>query len=119
MLKTESTGKELEKIAETFQIDNDQIKSDWEEAIDLASLEKALATKKYSHLALVHHETTTGRLNKLDSIINICEHYDCKILLDAVSSFGAEDIIFKSNVIAGILQGQPINVYTEFQESHS
>ncbi len=95
-------GERIKKIAETFRIDNDQIKSDWEKAIDLASLEKALATKKYSHLALVHHETTTGRLNKLDSIINICEHYDCKILLDAVSSFGAEDIVFKRNIIAGI-----------------
>ena len=95
-------GERIKKIAETFRIDNDQIKSDWEKAIDLASLEKALATKKYSHLALVHHETTTGRLNKLDSIINICEHYDCKILLDAVSSFGAEDIIFKRNIIAGV-----------------
>ncbi len=95
-------GERIKKIATTFHIEHGQIKSDWEEAIDLVSLEKALATKKYSHLALVHHETTTGRLNKLDSIINICEQYGCKILLDAVSSFGAENIVFKNNVISGI-----------------
>ena len=95
-------GERIKKIATTFRIDNDQIKSDWIKAIDLASLERALATKKYSHLALVHHETTTGRLNRLDSIINICEQYGCKILLDSVSSFGAENIIFNNNVIAGI-----------------
>ena len=95
-------GERLQKIASTFRIDNDQIKSDWIDAINLVSLEKAIATKKYSHLALVHHETTTGRLNKLDQIQDICEQFDCKILLDAVSSFGAEDIMFRNNIIAGV-----------------
>ncbi len=95
-------GERIKKIAAAFQIDNDQIKSDWIEAINLVSLEKAIATKNYSHLALVHHETTTGRLNKLDQILDICEKYECKILLDAVSSFGAEDIDFKNNIIAGV-----------------
>ena len=95
-------GERIRKIATTFRIDNDQIKSDWIDAINLASLEKAIATKKYSHLALVHHETTTGRLNKLNKIQDICEKFNCKILLDAVSSFGAEDIIFKNNVMAGV-----------------
>ena len=39
--ETESSER-IKKIAETFRIDNDQIKSDWEKAIDLASLKKAL-----------------------------------------------------------------------------
>ena len=50
---------------------------------------------------MVHHETTTGRLNDLVGIAKICKKYNLPILLDGVSSFGAEDIEFEEwNIIA-------------------
>jgi 2-aminoethylphosphonate-pyruvate transaminase len=45
-----------------------------------------------THLAVVHHETTTGRLNRLDAIGALCRERNITLLLDAVSSFGAEAI---------------------------
>ena len=95
-------GERIRKIATASKITNDQIKSGWGESINFGALEKALSSQKYSHVALVHHETTTGRLNKLEQILSLCKHYNCKVLLDAVSSFGAEDISFEGGLITGV-----------------
>jgi 2-aminoethylphosphonate-pyruvate transaminase len=45
-----------------------------------------------THLATVHHETTTGRLNDLDAIGAMCKARNLSLLLDGVSSFAAEPI---------------------------
>jgi len=49
----------------------------------------------------VHHETTTGRLNDLAVIADACVRYKVELLVDAVSSFGAEEIIF-ADCVAGV-----------------
>lgn len=65
----------------------------WTEAIDPGALDEALSrNREITHLAVVHHETTTGRLNDLDTIGAICRERGITLLLDAVSSFGAERI---------------------------
>lgn len=43
--------------------------------------------KKISHLAVIHHETTTGILNDISRIGNICRKYDVDLIVDAMSSF--------------------------------
>jgi 2-aminoethylphosphonate-pyruvate transaminase len=43
---------------------------------------------------VVHHETTTGRLNDLKPLTALCRKHGVGLLLDAVSSFGAETIDF-------------------------
>lgn len=69
------------------------VKHDWLAAPDLALVEQALDTlADVSHLAVVHHETTTGRLNDLAALGAVCRRRGIKVLLDAVSSFGAEAI---------------------------
>lgn len=45
-----------------------------------------------THLAMVHHETTTGRLNDVAAVGRLCRARGVTLLLDAVSSFGAEAI---------------------------
>jgi len=45
-----------------------------------------------THVATVHHETTTGRLNDLEALGALCRERDLALLLDGVSSFGAEYI---------------------------
>jgi 2-aminoethylphosphonate-pyruvate transaminase len=70
------------------------LEHDWLRAIDPARIAKALEQPgKVTHLALVHHETTTGRLNDLDAVGGLCRERGVTLLLDAVSSFGAERII--------------------------
>ena len=48
----------------------------------------------FTHLAVVHHETTTGRLNDLRPLSELCRARDLGLLLDGVSSFGAEALDF-------------------------
>lgn len=45
-----------------------------------------------THIAMVHHETTTGRLNDVAAVGRLCRARGVTLLLDAVSSFGAEAI---------------------------
>ncbi len=65
----------------------------WLQAIDLLAVTKSLEqAPELTHLAVVHLETTTGRLNDLDAIGGLCRERGLTLLLDAVSSFGAERI---------------------------
>ena len=95
-------GERLTRIAEIHQINYMTLHHEWEDAIDLKLLEEELRYhEELSHVAIVHHETTTGRLNDLSGIAKVCSQFNLPILLDGVSSFGAEDIDFEGwNIIA-------------------
>ncbi len=43
--------------------------------------------RKISHIAVVHHETTTGILNDICRIGSMCRKYDIDLIVDAMSSF--------------------------------
>lgn len=76
---------------------------DWLAPLDLAEVERRLtADPTLTHVATVQHETTTGRLNDLDGVVNICQRLRRSILLDAVSSFGAERIDFDNECLAAV-----------------
>ena len=89
-------GERLTKIAKIHNIDHIIIHHEWGEAIDLNRVEGELNYEEgISHVAVVHHETTSGRLNDIDAISDLCKKYgNPALLLDAVSSFGAENIKF-------------------------
>ena len=75
----------------------------WEEPMDLGGVEAVLrADQDVSHVLAVHHETTTARLNDLDGLGQLCRKYDRPLLLDAVSSFGAERISFDDWNVAAL-----------------
>lgn len=96
-------GERLTKIAEIHDIDHVVLQHEWGQEIDLKKLEDELRYhQELSHVAVVHHETTTGRLNDIDAIAKLCQqHGNVPLLLDAVSSFGAEEIKFNEWNIAG------------------
>lgn len=67
----------------------------WEAPLDLEQVEACLdSDERVTHVLAVHHETTTGRLNALDGLGALCRRRGLSLLLDAVSSFGAEEIRF-------------------------
>ena len=69
------------------------VQSPWGEAIDLDRVRNELDMRtEITHLAVVHHETTTGRLNDLSKLSELCGEHGVRLLLDCVSSFGAEAI---------------------------
>jgi 2-aminoethylphosphonate-pyruvate transaminase len=71
------------------------IRSVWTEAIDNNRIAAALnADSSIKCVAVVHHETTTGRLNRLDGLSGLCRERGVGLLVDAVSSFGGEELRF-------------------------
>lgn len=70
------------------------VKLAWTDAIDTAQVERALDTGDIAHVAVVHNETTTGRLNDLDALAALCAARGVGLLVDAVSSFGGEALRF-------------------------
>jgi len=70
--------------------------AEWTEPMNLEAVERILAEARGGARVLaVHHETTTGRLNDLPALGAICRRYGAPLLLDCVSSFGAEEIDFE------------------------
>ncbi len=71
------------------------VSSGWTGAMDLAAVDKALASGGFGHVLAVHHETTTGRLNDVGALGVLCRKHGVPMLLDAVSSFAGEEIRFE------------------------
>jgi 2-aminoethylphosphonate-pyruvate transaminase len=75
---------------------------DWLAPVDLAVVEQALQAQDYAFVVTVHNETTTGRLNELLPLLDLCQRQGVQLLLDAVSSFGAEAIPFEHPALAAV-----------------
>jgi 2-aminoethylphosphonate-pyruvate transaminase len=95
-------GERMSRIAGVYGLSSHALKADWGEAIDLQAMEDLLATGDFSHVLAVHHETTTGRLNPVDEIADLCRTHRVQLMLDAVSSFGAESIPFAHESLVAI-----------------
>lgn len=93
-------GERISQIAEIHGIDHRVIRHQWGDAVDFGQVEQELAAGLYTHVAAVHHETATGRLNNVRQLAHLCDKHGAALLLDGVSSFGAEDIPFESPALA-------------------
>ena len=89
-------GERLTRIAEVHRIPHVRVQHAWQAPLDLPRIAEAIERHSgLSHIAMVHHETTTGRLNALADIGALGRVHGLGILLDAVSSFGAEALDFE------------------------
>lgn len=96
-------GERMASIAKQYGIAYEVVAHEWMQAPDLARIEACLdARGPFSHVAIVHHETTTGRLNDLNPLGESCRVRGVQLLVDAVSSFGAEAIDFDEANIAAV-----------------
>lgn len=82
-----SYGNRIAKIAGVHKLNYDVFTSSTYEPIDLQALEKKIAEGKYTHLAGVYHETTTGLLNPIKEICQIAKKYNMVTIFDAVSAY--------------------------------
>ena len=48
--------------------------------------------QNYTHVAVVHCETTTGVCNRVDEIAAVARRHSCALLVDAMSSFAVLDV---------------------------
>ena len=89
-------------MAQAHRINHAVVAHQWGKELDMERIEAQLADDgEISHVAVVHHETTTGRLTDLATVGALCQRYKKAFLVDAVSSFGSEDLHFdKWNITA-------------------
>lgn len=89
-------GERISKMARVYRIAHDRFTLPWGAAIELEAVDHYLETHTdVTHFAVIHHETTTGRLNDLESIGRVCKSRGIVLLVDGVSSFGAERLEFE------------------------
>lgn len=88
-------GERIASILSIHQKPFEVVSSPWTGPIDLAGVERRLAASPaITHVITVHHETTTGRLNDVASLGQLCRQHRVPLLLDTVSSFGGELLRF-------------------------
>lgn len=88
-------GERMSRMAEVYGMDHLALSHSWGEELALDRLEPLLdRDPAITHVAMVHHETTTGRLNDLQAVAECCRPRGLQLLVDSVSSFGAEALDF-------------------------
>ncbi len=92
-------GERLSKICQTYNINYTAIHHQWNEKIEIDEI-KAHLTPDISFICVVHHETTTGRLNDLKPIAELATNAGIPLLVDGVSGFGVEELRFSDWNIA-------------------
>ncbi|MFQ5421786.1 MAG: pyridoxal-phosphate-dependent aminotransferase family protein [Anaerolineae bacterium] len=85
-------GERLVDMAGRYGADVRTIEKPWGEVFDLDELRTGLAAHRPAILALVHAETSTGALQPMDGIGDLCREFDSLLLIDTVTSLGAAPI---------------------------
>ena len=99
-------GERMAQICAQYGIAHVRTAGSWLSPVDLdairACLEAPGGSEPFTHLAVVHHETTTGRLNDLRPLGELCRTHRMNLLVDGVSSFGAEAIDFSDSSLSAV-----------------
>jgi 2-aminoethylphosphonate-pyruvate transaminase len=82
-------GERFAKIAASYSMPHDVLKSSSHELPDTEALKRRLLDGGYTHFALVYHETTTGLLNPVPELCRFCKAHNIITIVDAVSAFAA------------------------------
>ncbi len=85
-------GDRLVDMASRYKADVKVIDKEWGEAFSFEEIKYAIETNKPAIFAIVHAETSTGVLQPLEGIGDICRDNNCLFLVDAVTSLGALEL---------------------------
>jgi len=90
-------GKRMARMCEIHGIAHELLSYSETEGPTPADIRKALTadpSKKFTHVGVIHHETTAGTLNPIKAIGNSIREFDPEItvIVDSMSGFGAYDV---------------------------
>ncbi len=90
-------GQRMCQIADIYGLNYREFKSGNDEPLDIDLLKALIKNnpQQFSHLLVVHNETTTGLLNDIQVVGEICAENDICMTVDAMSSFGAVPVDMK------------------------
>lgn len=82
-----SYGARIAEIAAAYGIEHDVMKLAVGEYPEPSRVAAALDAARYTQLAVIHHETSTGILNPVETIGALCKERGIEMLVDAMSSY--------------------------------
>ncbi|MFK4099081.1 pyridoxal-phosphate-dependent aminotransferase family protein [Streptomyces sp. NPDC019531] len=86
-------GRRLYEIATLLGIRCVRLELGWGTPIEPDLVDRALAVDPgLTHVAVVHHETSTGMLNDVAALAAVARRHGRRIVVDAISSVGAEPV---------------------------
>lgn len=92
-------GTRFAQIASVYKLRFDVYKSSGYLPLDVDTVKSKLIEGKYTHLAIVYHETTTGLLNPVPEIAQFCHAHGIVTIVDTVSAFAAIPIDMERDCI--------------------
>ncbi|WKA59074.1 aminotransferase class V-fold PLP-dependent enzyme [Planococcus shenhongbingii] len=105
-------GNRLKGQAARWQLDFEVLEAEWGHSFSMEKLGGELEHGEYGWMLMVHGETSTGMLNDLEAVADLCETYKVKLCVDAVSSFGAVSFSLKKVWLATAVSGKAIGTMT-------
>jgi alanine-glyoxylate transaminase/serine-glyoxylate transaminase/serine-pyruvate transaminase len=81
-------GNRLVDMASRYRADVRKMTKPWGEVFSLKEIKAGLETHRPQVLALVHAETSTGVCQPLEGVAQLCQQYNCLLLVDTVTSLG-------------------------------
>jgi 2-aminoethylphosphonate-pyruvate transaminase len=93
-------GERALEIAQLHEMDVVHLRYPWGDQVDPADVRRALELDpSIDVVAMPHHETSVGLLNPVREIGALCREHDALLIVDAVSSLGAEDLdVVRDNI---------------------
>ncbi|HTE33516.1 MAG TPA: 2-aminoethylphosphonate--pyruvate transaminase [Chryseolinea sp.] len=118
-------GARMAAIATTFGIGVVHYKVTYGDQPNISTVEKLLNEHpEVSHVAVVHHETTTGMLNPVQQVCDVAHRHGAEVIVDCMSSYAGIPIDLRawkaSYVISSsnkCIQGMPGLVFVIFKKA--
>ncbi|KVK74606.1 2-aminoethylphosphonate aminotransferase [Burkholderia sp. MSMB1498] len=93
----------MTQICRIHGIRHDVLACDHAARFDLSRVERALdASPHVTHVAAVHFETALGVLNDVAGLVALAARHGRRVLLDAISTFGAYPLDFAGRTLAAL-----------------
>ncbi len=105
-------GRRMIQIAKTYNIPVLEFLSSPVAPLNLKLLQEVLEENQenFSHVAMVHHETTTGLLNDISSVASLAKRFGKELIVDAMSSYAAVPINLEVDTIQYLVASSNKNI---------
>jgi aspartate aminotransferase-like enzyme len=103
-------GERLADHAARWRLDCEVQRSAWGAPIDMERLARALAARP-AWLWMVHCETSTGMLNDLAQVQQLCRRHGTALCVDAISSLGTVPLDLREADLASGVSGKGLGAY--------
>ena len=100
ILNNGAYGKRAETIIQAYGIQHRTIQIEWGNFPEISQIENIIKEEpNLTHFFFVHHETTTGMLNPLAEMLELCLKHELTSIVDAMSSYAGLPIDLQRHTI--------------------